>query len=63
MKLPPRLLTEPEAATILGMTPAALCKARQRGTGPTFVQLGSRIRYAPADLVAYVNANRKRPKQ
>lgn len=59
-KLPPRLLTEPEVAAMLSMTPAALRKARSRGTGhPRFIKLGSRIRYAPGDVVDYMRRARE----
>lgn len=58
-RLPPRLLTEPEAAKLLCMTPAALRKARSRGDGPPHIKLGSRVRYLPGDVVEYMRRGRQ----
>lgn len=55
-KLPPRLLTEAEAAQVLGMTAEALRKARSRGTAPVHTRLGRRIRYSPAAIAAFARA-------
>ena len=45
---PEKLLTETEAAAILGLRPQTLCAWRCRGQGPAFVRLdGGRKRRAP----------------
>ena len=56
VKLPPRLLTEAEAAEVLGMTAEALRKARGRanGSAPVHTRLGTRIRYSPAAIAAFI---------
>ncbi len=53
-----RLLTTNEVAPMLNMTPAALKQARHKGGGPPWIKLGTRVRYAPADVRAYLAANR-----
>ena len=51
------LLSEGQAATLLGVTPRALQAWRQRGGGPLFVRISSRcIRYRKRDLVAFAEA-------
>jgi hypothetical protein len=54
-------LTEAEAAGRLGLKVATLRAWRHRGVGPPFVRLGRAIRYLPADLDAYLGANRHTP--
>lgn len=56
----PRLLSTPEAATHLGLSPAYLTKKRVTGGGPAFVKLGARVAYDPADLESWVQANKRR---
>ena len=49
---PDALLTEQQAALLLGVTTRALQKWRVRGTGPQFVRISSRcVRYRRRDLV------------
>ena len=47
------LLTPKEAAQELKVSESFLAKARMRGTGPAFVQLGRAIRYSRSALAAY----------
>lgn len=51
----PPLLTVQEVAVILRCSVSSLNKWRLSGLGPRFVRVGSRVRYAPADVVAYVS--------
>ena len=55
-----RLLTEHEAADRLGLAVATLRRWRWSGDGPKHIKLGpargSAVRYAPADLAAFVAA-------
>lgn len=52
------LLTPREAADVLRLSTITLQKQRAAGTGPAFIKMGAgrraRIRYARADLDAYV---------
>ncbi len=52
MTLPEKLLlTEAEAARLIGFTPRFLQERRFRGGGPRFVRVSARaIRYRPQDL-------------
>lgn len=56
----PRLLSTIEAANHLGLSAAYLTKKRITGGGPAFVKLGARVSYDPADLDAWVAANKRR---
>ena len=48
------LVTEKEAADLLGLTPRTLQAWRHRGGGPEYVRVSSRcVRYRPADLEAW----------
>jgi predicted DNA-binding transcriptional regulator AlpA len=50
-----QLLTEKEAAKLLGMTPRFLQARRVRGNGPPVVRISSRaIRYRVSDLEGWV---------
>ena len=53
-----RLLREREAAGLLDLSPATLRRWRSEGSGPRFVRLGRTVRYAVADLSAFVEAGR-----
>ena len=56
------LLSERQAATILGLTPFALRKWRQQRRGPEFIRLSPRcVRYKLCDLEAYIEARRTDP--
>lgn len=51
---PKYLLTEVEAAKLLGFTPRFLQERRSRGGGPPFVKVSARaVRYRPEDLEAW----------
>ncbi len=53
-----RLLTTPEAAKYLGISPRTLEGYRSRGGGPPFKRLGSRsIRYDPDELQQWTKDN------
>lgn len=53
----PRLLTEEQAAELIGFTPRFLQDRRLRGGGPSFVRVSARaIRYRPEDLRAWAEA-------
>lgn len=51
------LLTTPEAAEFLRLSPRTLERLRVQGTGPKYMKAGSGIRarvlYAPEDLIAF----------
>lgn len=54
---PDALLSEVQAAALLGFTPRALQAWRQRGCGPRFVCVSARaIRYRRCDLIAWSKA-------
>jgi hypothetical protein len=53
---PPALLTTEEVAALLRLSISILNKWRLAGRGPVFVKVGNRVRYRPADVVAYVIA-------
>jgi predicted DNA-binding transcriptional regulator AlpA len=51
MQTPKILLTEDEAAQLLGFTPRFLQQRRYRGDGPPFVRISARaVRYRVGDL-------------
>jgi hypothetical protein len=54
----PEYLNPKQAATLTGFTPKALERMRQRGDGPPFLKRGKSIRYAVADLRAWMEAGR-----
>ena len=48
------LLTEREAAELIGFTPRFLQERRFRGSGPKYVKVSARsVRYRPEDLQAW----------
>ena len=47
------LLTTKEAAAELKVSESFLAKARMRGIGPAFIQLGRAVRYSRSALEAY----------
>ena len=52
-------ISEGEAAEALGLSHRTLQRWRVTGEGPTFVKLGRRVRYRPADLEAFVEESRR----
>jgi hypothetical protein len=55
------LIDEREAAKALCCSVAALRKWRLLGKGPAFCKVGRLVRYAEADLAAFLDANRVQP--
>ena len=59
-----RLLTDPEAATYIGMSISFLRQGRMEGRranrspGPPFIRMGKAVRYDIQDLDAWLAANR-----
>lgn len=51
-----KLLTTAEAADFLRLSPHTLRLWRQQGEGPVFRRVGRSIRYAEADVTAFVEA-------
>ena len=52
--LNPDLLTNEEAADLLGIKPNTLEIWRTKGKGPKFVKMGAAVRYRLADLNAWM---------
>jgi hypothetical protein len=57
----PEYLDQTQAATFTSFTPKALERKRQRGEGPRYTKVGKSIRYAVADLRAWMRENRIEP--
>jgi predicted DNA-binding transcriptional regulator AlpA len=53
------LLNTIEAAKVVGLAPQTLMILRLRGRGPRFVKLGRRVLYDPADIAAWIEANKR----
>ena len=60
-----KLLREPEAAKLLGVSVYWLQKQRWLGTGPAYIRVGGRkggaIRYRLSDLDRWIEENRQGP--
>ncbi len=55
------LLTTPQAAEFLGLSPRTLDAWRcRKSDGPRFVKLGHRVCYRPADLEVWIETNLRR---
>jgi len=52
------LLKPDEAGGYLGFTAGWLAKLRMNGSGPKFIKLGRKVRYARSDLDAWISAGR-----
>jgi predicted DNA-binding transcriptional regulator AlpA len=50
------LLSTEEAAQFLNVSPSWLAKARMRGDGPEYIQIGRAIRYTRMSLLQFVMA-------
>lgn len=48
-----------QAADRLGVSVSYLNKLRLSGRGPRFIKLGSRVSYDPADLAAWLDAQKR----
>ena len=58
------LLTEAQLADYLQVTRRTVQTWRMRGTGPAWIKVGEKaVRYAMADVQAYLNARRHEPGQ
>jgi hypothetical protein len=53
------LIDEHEAATRLGLSVKTLRRWRWLRRGPPWVKIGAAVRYAPVDLVTFIDANRQ----
>jgi len=51
-----RLLTQPEAARLLGLSERTLERLRVAGGGPLYVKAGRAVRYRESDLEAWIAA-------
>ena len=51
------LLTEIEAAPVLGMSRAWLQRKRWEGGGPLYVKYDRAVRYRSSDLIAWIDAH------
>lgn len=58
---PTRLLSPTELARYLGVDPRTLRRWRHNGTGPAYLVIGKQIRYAPAAIQHYLQAQTVRP--
>lgn len=55
------LITEPEAAEFLRMSPGGLANARRDQRGPPFIKIGRMVRYRTKDLLRYVDEHARQP--
>jgi hypothetical protein len=53
------MLSTPEAASYCGSSASTFSKLRLFGGGPTFIKLGRRVVYDPADLDVWLAAHRR----
>lgn len=53
------LFSTNEAAAKIGKSPSWLNKSRMSGSGPVYLKLGGGVRYALADLDAWLSAQRR----
>ena len=54
-----RLLTPKEAANLLRVSLSWLAKARMRGDGPPYIQIGRAIRYSEAALLQWMRSRQR----
>jgi predicted DNA-binding transcriptional regulator AlpA len=54
-----RLLTPKEAANFLRVSLSWLAKARMRGDGPPYIQIGRAIRYSQAALLQWMKSRQR----
>jgi predicted DNA-binding transcriptional regulator AlpA len=54
-----RLLNITETAERLSVSPSYLNKLRVTGGGPPYVKIGARVAYDPADLAAWLDAQKR----
>lgn len=56
--MPDHLLTERQAAQLLGLSVKTLQARRFNRLGPSYVKLGRSVRYTSVDLENFINSNR-----
>lgn len=54
-----RLVAPADLAEQLSVTVGQLAQMRYLGTGPEYVKVGTRVRYAPSDVQAWLDAQRR----
>lgn len=54
-----RLIAPADLAEQLSVTIGQLAQMRYLGTGPEYVKVGTRVRYAPSDVQAWLAAQRR----
>lgn len=52
------LLTESQAAQLVGLSARTLERFRIQGAGPRFLKLGRRVFYSQTDLLAWLDSRR-----
>jgi predicted site-specific integrase-resolvase len=57
----PTLVNTPEAAEILGRSPATLKRWRHQGIGPKYVEIEGRVSYNINVLLEYIEKNTRVP--
>ena len=55
----PKLLTPDELAELLQLTTDQVSKLRIKGNGPPFVKLGRQVRYVPAAVAKWLEAQQQ----
>jgi excisionase family DNA binding protein len=53
------MMRESEVAALLGLRRRTLQGWRHRGGGPPYVRIGGAVRYAPEDVRAWLDAQRR----
>lgn len=54
-----KLITEAEAAEMLGITSSALRTMRKEGRGPGYFKISKSVRYAAEEVEAFLQAGRR----
>ena len=54
-----RLVAPADLAEQLSVTVGQLAQMRYLGTGPEYVKVGTRVRYAPSDVQAWLASQRR----
>ncbi len=54
-----RLVAPEDLAELLSVTTGQLAQMRYLGTGPEYVKVGTRVRYALSDVRAWLNQQRR----
>jgi hypothetical protein len=58
LQYPNRLLTESEAAAMIGVKGQTMAVWRTKSTGPAYYKVGSNVRYRKDDIEKYLTTNR-----